>query len=174
MKIILWYLFLQFLFVHLPLTLSLQALPGLCYAERIIPNLNLYYWILFLRWGLVIFSHFTLPYFDALNRWVLSSPLFLGLLKMEQIATTLSPSRAKSVYRRKGVEPFQITMLLAVLATAFWALLLEFSHLHLYLGSKTAVELTGSQSLQRWTDPIVFRRNLRCWQCQPIPHLISR
>lgn len=31
----------------------------------------------------------------------------------------LSLSRAKSVYSRKGVEPFQVTMLLAVLATDF-------------------------------------------------------
>jgi len=35
---------------------------------------------------------------------------------MEQIATSPSLSRDKSVYSRKGDEPFQIIILLAVLA----------------------------------------------------------
>lgn len=175
MKIILWYIFLQFLFGHLPL-ISAGTYPCLVSAmQRELSQMwifisGVYFWDEVLSFSVAL--HFPILMLSTDESSV--DPYSLGRWRWNRFATTLSLSRVKSVYSRKGVEPFQVTMMLAVPATNFWALLLEVSHLHLFLGSKTAVQLTGSQGLQRWIDPIGFKRNLRCWPCQLIPHLISR
>lgn len=120
-------------------------MPVLCYAERIFTNVNIFFYCsLFLGWDLVISSHFSLRYFDVLTRWVLSSPLFCCRKRNKLLPlTTLPLRRHKSIYSRKSDEPFQIIILLAVLATVFWPFLSKVSHLHLYLSTKAAVELTS-------------------------------
>lgn len=126
--IILCYLFLQFLLGHLP-PISASTYP--CLASAMQRELSQMWISLLLEFiSERRFCHFQSlctsifwwsqqPSEQSSEDFLLSSLLLLGWSKMEQIATTLSLSGAKSVYSRKGVQPFQITVLLAFLATVF-------------------------------------------------------
>lgn len=156
MKIILWFFSCRFFWLFIPYLCRHLSMPGHCYAERIITNANLYYWSLFLRWDLVISSRFTLPYFDALNTWVLNSPLLLRSLKREQIATTCH-SVELSQYTQERCWTFSNNYAVSCTSHSFLSLAAWSQSPPSIFGSKTALELTGSQRLQRWLDSIGFR-----------------